>query len=293
MSNFPGINLLSIIEPALLGVTWCVFMRHRAYRRFPAFCAYLSCRLGVYVVLSLVLRATHLGLIDKYVAYTTYYYIFWLGYLAGAAMAFLVIQSVFSRLIEPFPGLHRLGLIGFRWATATSVLIAVVMAIFPADLNQDILIEATSGVMRCMSILELCLLALILFSMQTVRLSAKSWEFGIALGLAMIASAELAASAFAFGHSTMASVANYASQIVVTLAAAVWAVYFSRPAVERAAFRLPQSSPLRRWNEVASALTEPAPQIALGAAPVNTFFLQDVEKAVDKVMERNAMYSGE
>jgi hypothetical protein len=287
MSYLPGTNLLSMLEPLLLGLTWCIFMRRKAYQRYPAFCAFLSCRLGVYVVLSLILRAVRFGILDKYVAYTTYYYIFWIGYLAGAAMAFLVIQSVFSNVIEPFPGLRRFGMIGFRWATATSVLIAVVMSIFPAGLNQNLLVVATSGIMRCMSILELCLLAFILLSMQTLRLSLKSKEFGIALGLAMIASAELAGSAFAFGHSTMASVANYASQVVVTLAAAVWAVSFLRPTVERQAIRLAESSPLHRWNEVAKALVEPAPQVSLGPLPQVTFFLQDVEKAVDKVMERN------
>jgi hypothetical protein len=166
------------------------------------------------------------------------------------------------------------------------------MSIFPAGLNQNLLVVATSGAMRCMSILELCLLVFILLSMQTLHLSLKSKEFGIALGLAMIASAELGGSAFAFGHSTMASVANYASQIVVTLAAAVWAVTFSRPAVERQAIQLAQSSPLHRWNEVARALAEPAQQIALGSSLQGTFFLQEVEKAVDKVMERNSMNAG-
>jgi hypothetical protein len=293
MSYLPGTNLLSILEPCLLGITWCVFMRGKAYLRYPAFCAFLSCRLAVYGALSLILRAVQWQFIDRYVAYATYYYIFWIGYLAGAAMAFLVIQSVFIHLIEPFPGLRRFGMIGFRWATATSVLIAVVMSIFPAGLNQNLLVVASSGVMRCMSILELCLLAFILLSMQTLRLSLKSTEFGIALGLAMIASAELAGSAFAFGHPTMASVANYASQIVVTLASGVWAVSFLRPTAEKQAIRVEQSSPLHRWNEVAKALVEPAPQISLGSSSQGTFFLQDVEKAVDKVMERNSMNAGD
>jgi hypothetical protein len=286
MSLFAGTNLLSIIEPALLAVTWCIFMRRGAYRSFPAFCAYLSCRLGVYAVLSLVILSTHWGLINKHLAYAIYYYVYWVGYLAGAAMAFLVLQAVFSHLIQPYPGLHRVGLIGFRWATAASLLIAVVLAIFPAGLNQNVLIQVTSSTMRCMSILELCLLAFILLTMQTLQLSPRSRDFGIALGLAMIAAAELGGSAFAFGHSTMASIANYASQCVVTLAAAVWAMYFAWPEVQRAALIIPVSSPLMRWDEVASALVEPAPQIAFSSP--SSFFLQDVEKAVDKVMERNS-----
>jgi len=287
MSLFAGTNLLSMIEPALLAVTLCVFVRHKAYRSFPAFCAYLSCRLGVYAVLSLVILSSHWGLVEKHLAYAIYYYVYWVGYLAGAIMAFLVIQGVFSHLIQPYPGLHRIGLIGFRWATATSVLIAVVLAIFPAGLNQNVLIQVTSSVMRCLSILELCLLAFILLSIETLQLSLKSREFGIALGLAMIAAAELGGSAFAFGHSTMASVANYASQFVVTLAAGVWGLYFARPDVQRVAVMVPSFSPLLRWDEVASALMKPPPQIAMSSP--GSFFLQDVEKAVDKVMKRNSV----
>jgi len=291
MNHFFGANLLSILEPVLLGLTWCVFMRNQAYTRFPAFAAYLTCRLGIFVVLSVVLRALHLGLIGNHIAYVTYYYVYWLGYLVGAAMAFLVIQAIFGHIIEPFPALQRIGLVGFRWATATAVLIAVTLAIFPVGANHDLLIETTSGVMRCISILELCLLAFILLSMHTLQFSPKSREFGIAVGLAMIAAAELAGSAFAFGHSTMASAANYASQVVVTLAALVWTAYFVRPAVERGVNRLTQSATLLRWNEVADALAEPAPQVYLGA-PAESFFLQDVEKAVDKVMQRNAVNPG-
>jgi hypothetical protein len=44
---------------------------------------------------------------------------------------------------------------------------------------------------------------------------------------------------------------------------------------------------LRRWNEIAGALTPSAPQFTLGPSPSN-FFLQDVEKAVDRVLEKNS-----
>jgi hypothetical protein len=292
MSDLPGSNLLSLLEPGLLGITWCVSIRSRSYRRFPAFFAFLSCRLCVYLVLTVILRTMHSGWIGVHEAYAAYYYIYWLGYLTGAAMVFLVIQAIFGHVIEPFPGLHRIGLIGFRWATATAVLVAIAMAIFPIGANQDLLIVVASGVMRCMSILKLCLLAFILLSMQSLRVSPRSREFGISLGMAMIAMAELGGAAFAFNQSTMASVANYVSQIVMTLATAVWAAYFVGPAVERGAIVVPQSSPLLRWNEVASALEKPPPQVILGA-PSSSFFLQDVEKAVDRVMERNARNSGD
>lgn len=286
MRALPGTDLFSIIATVVLGLAWCVFMLHRAHRQHPAFCAYLSCRLGAYGMIILAQRAAGAGLIDSDVLKTIHYYTYLVGYLAGAGLAFLVIQSVFSRLIEPFPGLHRFGMVAFRWATATSVLIALASAVLPAALNADVLVDVTVAVTRCMSILKLCLLAFILFSMQSLRFSPKSRDFGIAVGMAMIAAGDLAASAY--GHSSAASMANYASQIGMTLAAGVWVVYFLRATAQEPRVRVSQSSALNKWNEVAAALTEPPPQIALGA-PSNTFFLHDVEKAVDKVMERNSM----
>jgi hypothetical protein len=282
-------EFLSLIEPLLLAATWSAFARSKAYRGLPAFGAYLTCRLAVCAALVALLYAARFSLVEKHLAYGIYYYSYWIGYLAGAGLAVLVINEIFAHLMQPLPGLGRYGLLAFRWVTLTSVLIALAVAVYPANHHQNLLVAATSGAMRCMSVLELCLLAFIVVSMQALRLSPRSREFGVALGLGMIAAADLFGSAFAFGHSTLASVVGYSSQIVVTLGAAVWMLYFLRPAAEVAAVALPASSPLQRWNEIASALTPSAPQINL-SSPSN-FFLQDVERAVDRVLEKNSANS--
>ncbi len=106
----------------------------------------------------------------------------------------------------------------------------------------------------------------------------------------MIAAADLFGSAIAFSHPTLASVVGYGSQVVVSLGVAVWMVYFLRPAGEVAAVAVPASSPLQRWNEIAAALTQSAPQQIVLSSPSN-FFLQDVEKAVDRVLEKNSANS--
>jgi hypothetical protein len=278
-------HFLSLMEPLLIAAAWCAFARQSAHRTFPALGAFLTLRFGVDAALNVILYAVRLSLIDKHPAYTLYYYVFWIGYLAGAVAALLVIQEVFRHLMQPLPGLGRYGLIGFRWVTLTSVLIALAMALYPMGQSRNFLIAATSVTMRCVSVLELCLLGFILVSMQTLRLSPRSREFGIALGLAMIASADLFGSAFAFGHSALASLANYCLQIVGTLAPVVWMLYFLIAQPERKQVVLPATSPLRRWNEIAVALSQPAQPVALSLS--SDSFLEDVEKAVDRVLERN------
>jgi hypothetical protein len=284
-------EFLSIIEPVLLAITWCAFARSKAYRGLGAFGAYLACRLAVSGSLVAILYGVRFSLIEKHIAYSNYYYIYWVGYLVGSGIALFVIQEIFKHLMRPLPSLGRYGLMAFRWVTITSLLIALATALYPTAQKRDLLVAATSGAMRCMSILELCLLAFILVSMQALRLSPRTREFGVALGLGMIAAADLFGSAIAFSHSTLASVVGYGSQVVVSLGAAVWMIYFLRPLKEVETVVVPVSSPLQRWNEIAGALAQSAPQINL-SAPSN-FFLQDVERAVDRVLEKNSVSSAQ
>jgi hypothetical protein len=286
MSHFVK-EFFSVVEPVLLAGTWYSYARSKAYRGFPAFGAYLACRLAVLASLVGLIYAVRFSLLEKHTAYAIYYYVYWIGYLIGSGLALLAIQEIFKYLMKPVPGLGRYGLAAFRWVTVTSVLIALATAVYPITQNQSVLVAATSGAMRCMSILELCLLAFIIVSMQTLRLSPRSREFGISLGLGLIAAADLFGSAFAFGHSTLSSFAGYSAQFVVTIGSVVWMIYFTRPAVEAHTVTLLASSPLRRWNEIAGALVPSAPQVTLTPSPSN-FFLQDVEKAVDRVLEKNS-----
>jgi hypothetical protein len=58
---------------------------------------------------------------------------------------------------------------------------------------------------------------------------------------------------------------------------------------KRRAVRLQSSSQLQKWNEIAVALGKPVPHIALGQPDTSPFFLQDVERVVDRVLSRNEM----
>jgi hypothetical protein len=75
------------------------------------------------------------------------------------------------------------------------------------------------------------------------------------------------------------------------LTLAVWSAYFlQREPVRRAAVLNP-SSPLARWNEIATSLGQSAPRVpvVVVAAPASNFFLQDVEKVVDRILIKNSL----
>jgi hypothetical protein len=284
-------EVLSAAEPILLVEMLLVFWRSKAYREFPAFGAYLTCRLAVSTTLVALLYAVRFSFVEKHLAYGVYFYVFWVGYLVGAIAALFAIHEIFRHLVQPLPNLGRYGLIAFRWVTLTSVFVALATSIHPADSGRSVLVAATSSVMRCMSVLELCMLAFLIVSMQALHLSARSREFGAALGLGIIAAADLFGSAFAFNHSTLGSVADYSAQIAVTMGTAVWILYFLKPVSQAKKAAIPSTSPLYKWNEVVGVLTESTPQ-QVALASQHNFFLDDVQKAVDRVLEKNSVSPG-
>lgn len=281
-SLFHGINLVTIIEPMLLGAALYAFARAKAFNAFPAFGFFLIFRFTVDLSLGILLQAAKLHLLEGHTAYSIYFYAWWSSYLAGAVVVFLVIQEVLLRLVKLLPGFERLASEAFRWGTLSSLLVAIALSIRPVKLNLTLLVSVADGAMRCVSVLELCLLAFVVIAMQTFRLSAKSWDFGITLGLALVAVSELFASIFA-GHSNLTATVAHLPVIASIVASCIWTAYFlfaPQTAAKRAA-----SSSLVRLSEVAVALGPPPPRVAYAASP--RFFLQDVEKAVDRVLENN------
>ena len=61
---------------------------------------------------------------------------------------------------------------------------------------------------------------------------------------------------------------------------------FTLPEPARKPVLMPVNSTIYRWNEIASALGHPGTQVAVQPAP-GSFFLSDVEKVVEKVLNRN------
>src|SRR5271167_2100530 len=137
-------EFFSVVEPVLLAGTWWAYARSKAYRGFPAFGAYLACRLAVCASLVALIYAVRFSLLEKHTAYGIYYYVYWIGYLVGSAFALLAIQEIFKYLLKPVPGPSRDGLVAFfRWVTLTSVLIALVMAVYPIAEGRNLLVAAT------------------------------------------------------------------------------------------------------------------------------------------------------
>ena len=63
------------------------------------------------MVLDVLLQVPHLFHVSAGATYVWYFYICWTSYIICAIAIFFVIQEMFRHVMEPLPGLRRLGLL--------------------------------------------------------------------------------------------------------------------------------------------------------------------------------------
>jgi hypothetical protein len=141
--------------------------------------------------------------------------------------------------------------------------------------------------MRCVSVMELCLLAFLALSIHSLGRSFRSQLFGVGLGFGVTAATDLIFSAIPSSCPGLTSIQNFSQQTIALVVLVTWSVYFAmpEPAAERNMIVLPPSSMLARWNALAKGLGQ-MPEPVMAGAPTG-FFLQDIEGVVDRVLAKN------
>jgi hypothetical protein len=287
--------LLTNLEPVFLLIAGVCFVKSGSARRLPALGAYFLVRGSMLLALEGLLWSGGMPTMGT-VRFSIYFYGYWSNYVVTAIAIFLVVQEIFKRVMEPVPGLRRLGLLAFRWISIVSVVVAVGAVALPAAARsaqgyqfQYLVGSIGLEMMRVVSILELCLLAFLALSIHTLGRSFRSRLFGVGLGFGLQAAAELVGSALLARYSTLAltSAANLFLQVSTTVVLLTWTAYFlvPEPAAERSLIVLPPSSAMARWNALAKGIGQ-TPEVALSTQP-SGFFLQDIEGVVDRVLAKN------
>jgi hypothetical protein len=283
---------LYIAEPILMVITMIALLRSREQRRFPALFAYVSLRLGSSILLHLLLQVHRVLSISERTAYAWYFYSYWVSYVAGAVVVFLVIQEMFQASMDPFPGLKWMGTIAFRWVACISFVAAMAALLTPGVKGDKFLLGMVAQVMRCESIFILSLLVFLMLAAGKLGLSYRSRVFGISVGFGLMAAGDLVVSAtfLHFGHNMMTSTLSVITTSASMLTLVVWSTYFLRREPVRQTAQLNPSSSLARWNEIATTLGAATQRITPVAAPASNFFLQDVEKVVDRILVKNSLH---
>jgi hypothetical protein len=285
------LNIFYAAEPLLMAIALVAFLCTGGRKRFPALLSYFVLRLTSFLALACLLHVHLFVHVAATTIYSWYFYTYWSLYTAGAIAIFFVIQELFDYALEPLPGLKRLGSVAFRWVACLSFVAATAGALTPRLPGFKFLVGMCDQLMRCESIFLLGLLLFLMLSAGKLGLSYRSRIFGISFGFGIMAASNLIATAF-FVNQGARKIVTSPISIMDTgaglLTLMIWSAYFVQREPARQVVALPVTSPLARWNEVAIAIGHSGGSVAM-AAPSNDFFLQDVEKVVDRIMTKNSL----
>jgi hypothetical protein len=285
-------EILIRLEPVLVALAAFSFFKSKSAQRLPAMATYVVVRLVSLAYLEVVYNLGGAMTTTTSARYEAYFYGFWVTYIAITVSIFFVVQEVFKRVMEPVPGLRRLGLMAFRWISVVSIVVAVGAVALPNAMaehtdNANKIGPVCVQMMRCVSVMELCLLAFLALSIHSLGRSFRSRLFGIGLGFGVQAATELIFSAIPSSCPGLTSISNVSQQMVASIVLVTWTAYFlvREPEAERNLIVLPPSSMLARWNALAKGLGQ-MPEPVMAGAPTG-FFLQDIEGVVDRVLAKN------
>jgi len=187
--------------------------------------------------------------------------------------------------LSAFPGITKLAIVIFRWAAVVSVIVSLTSISYT---HKGILLvsDISYGLMRSVSVLELCLLAFLCLSMNALRLTVRDLSFGIALGFGLMSTADFVVASWISRIASFADPMQFVYESLILATLAIWTVYCIMPEPVRKPLLMPANSTIYRWNEIASALGHTGTKVAV-QQPANSFFLSDVERVVEKVLARN------
>jgi hypothetical protein len=289
MSSQFAMSVMGAAEFLLFAALGFVFWSKGLHRRFPAMGTYLALRVVSTPLLSVLLLG-QMGQLPiastlQDVCRSAYFYLFWGVYIASAVTLFFICMEVFRSALSAFPGLVKFGIVIFRWTVLASVIVTFSSLSF-AHKGMLLIPDIAYGLMRSVSILELCLLAFLCLSMNALRLSVRDLAFGIALGFGLMSANDFIVASVISHNASLTAPLQFVYESLILVSLGIWVAYATLREPARKPLVVPVNSTIYRWNEIASALGHTGTQIAV-QEPANSFFLTDVEHVVERVLSRN------
>jgi hypothetical protein len=280
-----AMSAMNVAEICLWASLALLFWKKGYHSRFPATTSYLVLHAISAAFLLLVLRlevtpwgqSQHLGML--------YFFSYFAIYAASAILLFFICIEIFRSALAAFPGITKLAIVIFRWAAAVSVIVSLTSIPY-THRGIHILADVSYGLMRSVSVLELCLLAFLCLSMSALRMTVRDLAFGIALGFGVMSASDFILSSWISRVTSLTDPVEFIVESLILATLAMWVVYSVLPEPAAKPVLVAANSTIYRWNEIASALGHTGTRVAVHQ-PANSFFLSDVERVVDKVLARN------
>ncbi len=244
-------NYLWIAPHLLQAGVAVVIIARKLHRRFPIFFLYTGFEVLQFAVLFIMYHLPAVSVRD-------YFYVHWVGVGVSTTLRFGVIHEIFSHVFRNYAALAELGKLLFRWATVVLLLVAVVTAAYAPGESASRIAVGIYLLDRAVSIVQCGLLIFLFLFSSYFGLSWRNYVFGMALGLGVFASVELATAAIriqiglAVGDElfTLITMATYHCSVLI------WLFYLLAPEPSPATVREIPHHDLQEWNHALERLLQ-------------------------------------
>src|ERR1035437_9798264 len=276
-------SLMSLAEFALWVVLGFLFWTKKLHHRFPAVGVYLALRVASMPPLVFFFYGQSQHWFNN-LFFPAYFYTYWTVYIASAVLLFFICTEVFRSALSAFPGLTKFGIVIFRWAVLASVIVSFSTISFP---HRGVLLipSVAYGLMRSVSIVELCLLGFLCLGMNALRFSVRDMAFGIALGFGLLSANDFVVSLMISVYSSLTAPIQLVSEAFLLFGLPIWLTSWALPEPVRLPLMVPANSTIFRWNEIATALGHTGTQVAV--QPAGGFFLTEAENAMEEALTQD------
>jgi hypothetical protein len=252
--NWSSIFSLSlwILPHALLGVLAVVSYKRRLYREFPCFFIYVCYEIAEFFFLFALRSAS--SVTDE-----QYRYAYYATLALSVVLRFGVIEEVFRDLLRETPTLKVTGRRSLRVVQGLLLATGVLLAIYAPGNSSVRFIAGVSVLNRGLAMVQSGLLLFLLFFCGFLGLSWRRPVFGIALGLGVISSVDLAIFAVRaeFSNSMWLPYIDLLRTGTYLLCVALWIGYVLAPEPKPALSTIISDEELKTWNKEFQHLLRP------------------------------------
>jgi len=229
MGSMEWLKLAGYLEIGIGPAALCFLLARRRWRTYWALGSFLAVRAAADIALRLIARYSQVAGHSKVNAYQAYFYVYWGAFAAESMLMLLILWGVFRNTMRPGDGLRRAGSLVLLGAAALAVARALGLGSTPRMTGMMTMVIAISQLQRASSLLTLAVLALLFAGMRRVRVSYRNTVFGVAVGLAVMASSDLAQSAWLFMSPSSWRLSSLLSTAASCTVLAIWTVYLALP----------------------------------------------------------------
>jgi hypothetical protein len=202
---------------------------------------------------------------------STYFYIYWVQSALADLFALAVFRELFFAAFKPFIGLRDMARVVFRWAAVAMILIGAAIMLSSSLPSAQRITLLVAGFERAISMMQCALILFLFMGSSYLGLPRSSHVFGLSLGFGLLATANLVyyvAMAFkSYPEIANTSLLRLTPALSFAIAPAIWIIYAMWAEPAREVVDVPVTSPLLRWNEIATAFGHSGGRVAFVEHP--------------------------